>query len=665
MQADRENIALKPVYESHAFLAALRKKILERPPVAYEDLETSPIHLGPGLKGRAESILKQGWSMAGYKLKSLVPPIDWSAHNRSFSFHLHAWEPCTLLLHAHSRFGDQRYLSVCIDFAKSWVDTFGQILPAAVIKLGRTPLENQTETFAWYDMAVGQRIYRLAYIIECLLRDPNEQALRIKTLWQSLIFHFKVLEEESFFKKHSNHGLYQALGQLAAANRFAFLEQMRAWKELAEQRVAELIDQHFFPSGVHREHSPGYHNMLLNSLVGACHSGLIGSELLVDRISGLEEALSWMIKPDFKLCTIGDTDPRLMALGCEHAMRHKYSCLRWHISGGKCGSPPPVGVRCYQDAGYSFARLKANYERHHNSAAESYLAVAAGFHSRVHKHADHLSFVWFDGGRDILIDPARYGYEGRTKAGSDLFNEGFWYSDPKRIYCESTRAHNTVEIDGKSFPRFRVRPFGSALESTELHDNRVFVTCSATHFRRIRHKRRIIMEPGRFLLVLDWLFDRTGEIHDYRQYFQFDQEWSVVMRGNSIEAHHAGYAHMVPQRTERGRKDQSYARHAPRFPLDLRAKTLIGNCTMKPVARGQESPNLSGWMSDAPHSLVPSSTFHVHAKGSGPVSIVTLFVLSTTLNIDAKATRFNATLTAGRVLWQDDKGTVNICISHP
>jgi hypothetical protein len=662
VKAAKRKAAKAGLGQTTVSLQSLREQVSAREFRPLDDLDLAPARHDKLLLKRAENILSHGWSMASYKLASLVPPIDWSAHNRSFSFHLHAWEPCTLLLHAHSRFGDQRYLSVCIDFAASWIEIFGRISPAGAMKVIRRPLENQKETFAWYDMAVGQRVYRLAYIIECLLRDPKEPASRISRFWRSLMLHLKVLEEESFFKKHSNHGLYQALGQLAAAKRFSFLEQMRSWEELAERRVTELINLHFFPSGVHREHSPGYHNMLLSSLVGACQSGLIGNKHLVERINGLEEALTWMIKPDFALCTIGDTDPTPMALGREHAMRHKNSSLRWQISGGRCGSRPPPGVKCYQDAGYAFARLKPSPSRTHDNETDSYLAVAAGFHSRVHKHADHLSFVWFDGGRDILIDPARYGYEGRTEAGSELFNQGFWYSDPKRIYCESTKAHNTIEIDGKSFPRFRVRPFGSALESTELQDNRVVVTCSATHFRRIRHKRRIIMEPGRFLLVMDWLFDRTGEFHDYRQYFQFDRGWNVALHDDAIEAHHSGSYEFAARRRLPSLADKGRPERTTRLPLDVRAKTLISNSTIKPIATGQINPHLSGWMSDAPHSLVPSSTFHVHAKGIGPTSIVTLFVLGTTLNIDAKATRYNTTLTAGRIVWEDKIGRFELRI---
>ena len=65
----------------------------------------------------------------------------------------------------------------------------------------------------------------------------------------------------------------------------------------------------------------------------------------------------------------------------------------------------------------------------------SYLAQQAGFHSRTHKQADDLSFIWYDRGTEILIDAGRYGYLGRTETGSDLWNQGFLVFGPEENLC--------------------------------------------------------------------------------------------------------------------------------------------------------------------------------------------------------------------------------------
>jgi hypothetical protein len=414
---------------------------------------------------------------------------------------------------------------------------------------------------------------------------------------------------------------------------------------MASQRLNDLISAHFTADNVHKEHSPGYHYMILGSLVGARQTDLIADKNTDGRVKLMEEALFWMIKPDFSIVTFGDTDPRPMVRILKFVQRFENQALQAVLSEGKIGAFPDPGIRVYYDAGYVFVRLYAKDVEPEFSNA-SYLAQIASFHSRVHKHADHLSFVWFDKGRDILIDPGRYAYAGRTSPNSDLFRQGFWYSDPKRIYCESTRAHNTVEIDGSSFPRAKVKPFGSALVYAGVEgDGECAVTyCEATHFRSVRHNRQIIMGPGHFLLVLDWLYDRTGGEHEYRQCFNFANEWDISEQDGLICGHHPG-------------GDKPVA--------DLRAISLISGATLGPVSRGQEEPEMLGWLSDAPKSLIPASHFHYYQKSNTQTSFATLFVFGQSLEIDWAATRFNRTLSSGKITWRDDRGRHVLSVEKP
>ncbi len=176
------------------------------------------------------------------------------------------------------------------------------------------------------------------------------------------------------------------------------------------------------------------------------------------------------------------------------------------------------------DEGYVFAR--SDYPET-PGAPWWYFAQTASFHSRVHKHADDLSFVWSDRGLPILVDPARFAYSGKTERGSDLAKQGFWYADPKRIYVESTRAHNTVEIDGRSYNRTRT-PYSSALRYAGEQDGLIVTECHHRPAGTVLHIRLLTLAPGRFLLVVDWLFDRSGTAHDFRQHVHFHPDWHVV-----------------------------------------------------------------------------------------------------------------------------------------
>lgn len=625
-----------------------RTLVVQRPQVTFDELDTSPKHYMQDFQQSLDEMLDNGWQLHEQHLSSLTPPLPWRTFERSFTFHLHAWEPLSFLLKGSCTVNNltccKRYFQASFDYALDWINTFQipviDLDPASLLEKEIT----ESESFAWYDMAVGQRIYRLAYILDTVCRDSSYSDETVEILYHSLQFHHRLLSIDNFFKVHSNHGLYQALGQLAAAKRFADIdEDSGCYFTLATNRLSQLISEHFTIDNVHKEHSPGYHYMILGSLMGAKQTDLITNPAISERIEAMEKVLTWMIKPNYYTAPFGDTDPREMVRGERLARRFKNSGLQAIISKGKIGSYPEAGVSAFYDAGYAFARLFApNVQPEFANA--SYLAQTACFHSRVHKQADHLSFIWYDKNRDILIDPGRYAYAGRTERGSELFNQGFWYSDPKRIYCETTRAHNTVEIDGKSFPR-KVKPFGSALLYAAEEDGCAVTYCEATHFRRIRHNRLLIMGPGRFLLVLDWLYDRSGTFHNYRQYFHFATEWNVCKQDDTIIAHHPGSESLTS--------------------LDLCVTSLIETASLSPVVRGQEEPDLLGWLSDQANSLIPTSCFHFHQYSNQPTSFVTLFVFGKTLEVDQKMTRFNPSLSAGQVAWKDDQGTMLIQVQKP
>lgn len=607
----------------------------------YEDLDASPKLDTPYFRAQVDSILKSGWERWTIRLPSIRPPIPWHENRGSFDYSLHAFEPLNYTLRAYSYWGEQSYLYASLDFAWDWY-CHNQAPLLGNPEQEEAAIERilaEGSRAVWYDMAVGQRLYRLAYLLDALARLEDVDETVLTGLFHSLDFHHRLLAREAFFRVGTNHGVYQALGQLAAARRFSWYEGHSFYLGLATKRVRQLLDRQFFPSGVHREHSPGYHYMVMGSYIGAIASGVIEAPDIAERLLRAEEALAWMVKPNGYIATFGDSDPRRIG-SHSTAVAHRYrsEVLRYVTSGGAIGADPPVGVGAFLDAGYAFARLKGS------DGNDAYLAQIASFHSRVHKHADDLSFIWYDHGRDILIDPGRYAYTEKTPPGSDLYREGFWYSDRKRIYVESTRAHNTVEIDGRSFPRYGVKPPGSALRYAGEQAGLAVTDCSAWHFRAVRHRRRLIMAPGHFLMVLDWLYDRSGKSRDYRQWFTFDPSWSLVVdgslvRGKSIDGKHAS-------------------------SLSLIGASVVPEPRLSAIMRGQVEPELQGWFSDRPYSLKPTSCFNLHVKKAGPTIFATVFTFGDTLCIDPDLTRFNITMTVGQVVWKDRLGRNVIRISE-
>lgn len=620
-----------------ATAAQIRAHCRARPLLPFEILETSARDHALGLRDIAEKIVASGYDRYGFSIPSVVPPLDWGANNRSFSYHLHAWDAVADLLIGYSLWGERRYLDVSLAHIRAWIEEF------QVPVLGHDSIEALDALVTphmpteWYDMAVGRRAYRLAYIIDILARESDSSDAELELFWRALCFHLKLLGREHFFRKHTNHGLYQALGHLAAARRMSGLPGMAEELTLAQRRVIAVLDAHFAPDGAHKEHSPGYHHMLLATIVNAQRAGLLDGKGLVDRLDAIQNALIWMVKPDLCLATFGDTDPHYLERGEDIASIYQNQTIRYVISAGSIGTPPPTGVQALHDGGYAFARLHARDAEDRRPWRASYIGQIAGFHSRVHKHADHLSFVWYDRARDILIDPARFAYSGRTEPGSKLFEDGFWYGDPKRIYVETTRAHNCVEIDGLNYRRKGIKPFGSALRYAGEQDGLAVTDCHATYFRTISHWRGLVLEPGQYLVVLDHLRDRLGAEHIFRQWFQLATSWRAKTVENGLMARSAAI-------------DE---------PETLRVTPLIAQARLETVARAQKTPELLGWMSDAPYQLQPATSFCFRQDGAN-ASFATLFSFGAAPKVHETATRFNATMTAGSLRWRANGRSVHL-----
>jgi hypothetical protein len=590
-----------------------------RPLVLFDAQETAEV-----ARKRADDLLREGvWSDEDSEVR-LDPPLVWTGYSRSFTFGLNAWRPLDRFLEAHSTTGDPKYFKAAYRLALDWMQTYQA--PALAIK---TTAEldaaiGRPEDFVWYDMGVGLRINTLAYILDVIARDSSYPDEEVRLFVDGLYFHMEALCREKFFKGHNNHGLYQAMGQLAAARRFWQLPRMSEYEALAQSRLTSLVEKQFSPSGIHLEHSPDYHLMLLQSFLGMRNAGLLSDERFLSMLDRMEAALPWMTAPDFSPVTFGDTHPRIWRMPPNVVEGYRNPQLRYVMSGGESGEAPKSGVAAYKDAGYAFARMipESGDPRH-----ASYLAQTAAFHSRTHKHADNLSFVWYDQGRHVLADPGRYAYSGKTEPGSPLHNAGFWYSDPKRIYVESTRAHNTVEIDGLDHPRVKVKPFGSALVYAGEQDGLVVTECDATYSGAQRHRRILILAPSEFLLVLDLLSDETA--HDYAQRFTFAPDWIAEANAGGVMAKHpAGKS--------------------------VQVCSLVSESSPLPVARGVTEPQLLGWVSDKPYSLIPASCIGFAQKAVQTARFATLFAFSDRLEADVSEQQIEPDFKEARFAWTSD-----------
>ncbi len=624
--AKKDLLAMEP--------AALRAAQRQRPLVPYAALM---LKWSPKIHALADRILTVGWEKSRLPPLKLESPIDWMLRlreNTSWNYSLHAWKPLEHPLLAFDRTGDAKYFRTCLGFAEDWVRTQPRSFRAAT---GKAESESP---YVWYDMAVGLRAYQLGYLLDVCCRREDVPDETVQVLWRSLVEHLACLEDERRLATN-NHGFFQIVGQLDASVRFSWVPAVSEAKEQAAERLRAMIDSQFTPEGVHREHSPEYHWLVMRPIEVLSSAGILSDAMLPPgRLKHMEEALAWMIQPNGQFANLGDSGRSPMRGEVSAEDLYSSDILRFTISASRSGRPPKEHLKAFPESG--LVVMRSGWPR--GTAAyrqASYLAQQCAFHSRTHKHADDLSFLWYDHGTDILVDAGRYGYLGGTPADKELVQQGFWYADPKRMYVESTRAHNTVEIDGVNQDRVERKPYGSALLRWGEKDGVQFAESHVRYSKSMRHARVLLNRPHEWLIVFDWLWDSKGDPHQYRQWFQFAPGLALAQQKDALHA-------------------QSIE---PAFSLV--ALPLLSGPVLQPPVKGQEQPVLQGWWSPGDGIFDPIWSACWERRDLPHTVFATLFAFAKEVQVDHA---FNKTNTSGRSAafrWRQDGRSYTVRFERP
>ncbi|HEX7350878.1 glycosyltransferase [Brachybacterium sp.] len=510
----------------------------------------------------ASEILNDGWQLPSHDPVRVTQITDWSQYgktHRSWGFHLQSWEFLDPLIHAYDVSGEQGWLDEAVRIATNWIDA-------------HVDEPDVDESMAWYDMSVALRTPRL---ISVALRASRVEALRDQTIRfaETVTRHLDELYSDRAFNPRNNHGFYTAVAQIHAAKHMWMLPGTDDTRVQGQARLAHMAASQFAPDGVHTEHSPDYHRMLLMSFEAALTEGLIDDEEVQARVKRAAHVLGWMIQPDGTLVQFGDTrETQVVTSTADSTDTH----TRYLLTDGERGERPTEELAVFADGGYAFVR-SPQPEGRGTLQNSGYLAFSASFHSRAHKHADDLNVVWYDRGQQILVDGGRYGYGELLAPDSPLRSKGFYYATPERQYVESTMAHNTLMIDGRDHERRAREPYGAALG--ECVDKRgVFDLSARVQHSDYIHRRRVIYRPGRELQLRDSVFSHLTEVREATLWLNIDGSFQLESAGGEIVLVHP----------ERG----------------LRLTISSDAATSEPI-RAQEEP-LRGWRSRNEETLEPA-----------------------------------------------------------
>ena len=544
----------------------LRKSLVNSLSPVY--LNESTAHHKDPLKS-AQKTLKNGFLSQGVRIK-IGNPMNWpdfSKYSRSVRYKVQAWGLLDAILTYESISKNDKMYRTAYSHIIDWVKHF--------------VLEFQDDDFAWYDMAVGQRATKLAYIIRRAIEE-EEEIKDIAALIVTAELHIRELMEEEKIAMHSNHGLFQMAGLLSLGKLLPFLTSSDSASTFAINKIRIMLEEHFTEDYLHKEHSPMYHIFMTNYVSLLLNSGFMAeSTEFIHLAEGAVEAAKWFAMPNQNILPFGDTPQ----IPISERTNFELNLVR-----DAAVSPP--GLKYFKKGGLV---IHSHYSE--SEMPQSYLAFNGGFHSRQHKHADDFNIQLFGNGVDILVDPGTFTYQ---------------YDLPERMYIESTRAHNCLEIDGLNYSRFRKDAFGTAVKSVVEKGRYIFIDSEVQRKRLISpqipnnkiksedavevdilHRREIVYLPGEFLLVLDRA--SSPKPHQYRQWFQINPELSCSAEGEDVFLS--------------TREGIQVANIHHLFPVEREIQ----------VFAGVKEPSLQGWFSLDGHSLERSNSICVEAVGENKI----------------------------------------------
>jgi uncharacterized heparinase superfamily protein len=544
-----------------------------------------------------------------------APSIDYRVHAIAGDAKL-VWEPnrhhqLVVLGRAYRATGDSRYAAAAVDQLTSWMD---QCPPGRGMNW-RSPLELAIRAINWtwtYDLI-----------------EPSgaiTRAFRTRFLDSLDLQVWDIARKFSRGSSANNHVIGEAAGVSIAATRFAG-ELSNTAALIAETRAILIreIGAQTYADGCNREQAFGYHQFVTQFFLFAGVAARRGGhdfpetywtqlERMLQFTARMCEAgsLPWVGDADdgYVLHLGGATADPLELLACGAALFGRADFKRvaggyretpWWLLGeeGKrrfdaidiAGPPQPLTPHAFEDSGYYLLQ-------HGRPGAPDAISVLfdcgeLGFGSlAAHGHADALSLTVRALGGDLLIDPGTY----------DYFTYPAW-----REYFRSTRAHNTIAIDGEN----QSVPLGSFLwgdraqtrcVAFDANGNRQVVAGEHDGYKRLPdpvvHRRTIELDTStRTITVTDDLA-MTGS-HRVDLYFHFAPRCRILDPA----------ARTIVVETDGGR-----------------ATLAVDERLTVSSVKGSEDP-IAGWASRGYHRREPAWTASAGAVLSGNARLVTTIVL--------------------------------------
>ena len=476
----------------------------------------------------------------------LEVPVDWlddPYNHRSWRWILNAFQWMDQLLARFKLNQDEVAIQTCATYFLDW---------AKFYIIG----EREGE-FLWKDDAVSFRTFRLSIIAAYIFDSGHYSDEEVGLTEDILHKHYLELSNPKKFKSN-NHGIFQMRALMSLLTLHPSVGDVAESKKYVTKRLNWLWGRQYGTQNIHLENSTGYHQYIVKEF----EEMLDSPELEGLRFSFGEEKIK-EVKDNTKFLFHPNGTGTLF--GDSNLVQQEHEVV--------------TGDHIFNEAGYAI--LAGSEPTRDNS----YLAIRTGFPSNAHRHSDDFSFEWSEKGQVILQDSGRYSYD---------------YSNPFRVFVSSTRAHNTVSVNGGNYPwwgEFKKTDFyeGAVKKYSGTGKESSILLEKTFENQQVEFSRNIEFLKGKALTVVDAL--RGNGENCYEQWFHFSELFDYVGEDET------GFV--------RFRGDKFFVVVRPPDNSEVF------------VVKGQEDPYIQGWVSYKEKKMAPRWSLGFLKKGAGSVEFST------------------------------------------
>ncbi|MCX7048483.1 MAG: alginate lyase family protein, partial [Candidatus Sumerlaeota bacterium] len=412
---------------------------------------------------------------------------------------------------------------------------------------------------------------------------------------RSFLDHARYLMDARAFRPQSNWGAMETAGLFTLAVMLPEFKESSVWLRTAKERLTQTCRSQFYPDGSQIELATGYHWVSVSNYLSVIELARRNNVTLPDGFAaGLEKMFEYfeaIVMPDGRMPSLNDGGwgkiGAYMAKGFELFPQRKD--FEFFATERKAGAAPDHASWSLPYAGWHVMRTGWGPD-------DDYLFFETGPYGGGHQHEDKLNILVHTGRKTILTEGGNYDYD-----------QSDW-----RRYVLSTRAHNTMRVDGLDQNRRTHRETFVVKTPEDAHwrsgadfdyaMGRYDSGYGPRNEVQTTHTRQVLFAKPDYWIVVDTLQPGDAKEHSYEILFHLDANEAVVNPvTHSVSVDDSGKGLSILPLLEAG------------FTVE--------------IAKGQTKPEVQGWLPTGQHNVLrPIPTAIFRWKSSGPCGMA--FILA-------------------------------------